>query len=145
MLGDIYYTSCTKNVTGWVNRRKTAKNRCPIFPTKNMETEEREENNKVGRLVISSHLISFRKETLQGFGKITVKHSPGLKKQFTFHQEVRFHYLFPLALSLISLWTTFCLPKTFIYKNHLVNWLCSWWAEHRGQIREPFMPTGKCS
>lgn len=82
---------------------------------------EREENNQMELFVISPHLISSRKETPEAFGKNNFKAFSRTTKQFMFHQEVCFHYFFPLALSLISLWTVFGLPKTFIYKNYLVN------------------------
>lgn len=78
MLGCVYQASCTKNVIGSVNRRKTAKINVQFSLPKIWRT--RGENNKMGLFVISPHLIFSRKETPQGSGKIILKHSPGPKR-----------------------------------------------------------------
>lgn len=144
MLGHIYYASCTKNVIGSVNKRKTAQTDVQFSLPKIWRTRREKKMIEWGGLSflpISSRLEKKRYR----FWESNCKAFSRSKRQFTFHQEVCFHYPSPLAFSLISLWTTFGLPKTSIYKNHLENWLCSWWAEHWGRICETFVPTGKCS
>lgn len=117
MLGYIYYASCTKNVIGSANRRKTTKINVQFSLPKIWRMREK----KIVKWSYLSFLpiSSSRKRNARGLWKNNFKAFSRSKKPF--HQEVCFHYLFPLALSLISLWTPFGLPKTFIYKNYLVN------------------------
>lgn len=143
MLGHVYYASCTKKVIGSANRRKAAKINVQFSLPKIWRTREKKiiKWSYLSSLPISAPPEKKRRRLWENNFKAFSRS----KQQFMFHQEVCFHYLFPLALSLISLWTTFSLPQTLIYKNYLVNWLCSWWAEHQGQKCETFTPTGKRS
>lgn len=114
MLEDIQYASHTKNCNCAWEQKENGQNKCPIFPTKNMENH-RKEKNKTELFVILPHLISSRKQTPQGLGNRILKRSPGPESGCSTRKCV---FINSSHLpSLIPPWTAFSLPETFIYKN----------------------------
>lgn len=65
--------------------------------------------------VISPHPISSRKEVPEGLGKIILKPSLGPKSSLCSTRQC-FHYLFPRAFLLMSLWTCSAYPKPLFTK-----------------------------